>query len=139
VAARRIRLAVDGVTATAELLESLSPRTAEAFWQTLPIETTLTAAKWSGQACFLRPGDGPLRAIDSLENPVCSIYPGYLVARPRGSELLIAYGPAEYRWHLGTDYVTRVARVVDNVPELRRVLARTHDEGDKRITITRVA
>jgi hypothetical protein len=35
--------------------------------------------------------------------------------------------------------VTRVARVVDNGPELRRVLARTHDEGDKRITITRVA
>jgi hypothetical protein len=138
-ATRRIRLAVDGVTATAELLESLSPRTTEAFWQTLPIETTLTAAKWSGQACFFRPGDGPLRAIDTLENPVCSIYPGYLVARPRGSELLIAYGPAEYRWHLGTDYVTRVARVVDNGPELRRVLARTHDEGDKRITITRVA
>jgi hypothetical protein len=68
---------------------------------------------------------------------VCSIYPGYLVARPRGSELLIAYGPAEYRWHLGTDYVTRVARVVDNGAELRRVLARTHDEGDKRISITR--
>jgi hypothetical protein len=135
---RRIRLGVDGVAATAELLEALSPRTTEAFWQTLPIETTLTHAKWSGQACFFHPGDGPLREIDSLENPVCSIYPGYLVARPRGSELLIAYGPAEYRWHLGTDYVTRVARVVDHGPELRRVLARMHDEGDKRITISRV-
>jgi hypothetical protein len=136
-AARRIRLGVDSVTAIAELLEALSPRTTEAFWQALPIETTLTAAKWSGQACFFHPGDGPLRAIDALESPVCSIYPGYLVARPRGSEMLIAYGPAEYRWHLGTDYVTRVARVVDNGAELRRVLARTHDEGDKRITIAR--
>jgi hypothetical protein len=137
--ARRIRLGVDGVTAIAELLETLSPRTTEALWQTLPIETTLTPAKWSGQACFFDPGDGPMRGIDALESPVCSIYPGYLVARPRGSELLIAYGPAEYRWHLGTDYVTRVARVVDNGAELRRVLARMHDEGDKRITITRVA
>jgi hypothetical protein len=137
--ARRIRLGVDGVTAIAELLEALSPRTTEALWQALPIETTLTPAKWSGQACLFDPGDGPLRGIDALENPVCSIYPGYLVARPRGSELLIAYGPAEYRWHLGPDYVTPVARVVDNGVELRRVLARTHDEGDKRITITRVA
>ena len=137
--ARRVRLEVDGVAAIAELLEALSPRTTEAFWQTLPIQVTLTAAKWSGQACLFHPADGPLRAIDALESPVCSIYPGYLVARPRGSELLIAYGPAEYRWHLGTDYVTRVARVVDNGAELRRVLARTHDEGDKRITITRVA
>lgn len=136
--ARRIRLEVDGVTAIAELLEALSPSTTDAFWQTLPIETILTHAKWSGQACLFDPGEGPLRGIDSLENPVCSIYPGHLVARPRGSELLIAYGPAEYRWHLGTDYVTRVARVVDNGAELRRVLARMHDEGDKGITITRV-
>jgi hypothetical protein len=137
--ARRVRLEVDGVAAIAELLEALSPRTTEAFWQTLPIQVTLTAAKWSGQACLFHPADGPLRAIDALESPVCSIYPGYLVARPRGSEMLIAYGPAEYRWHLGPDYVTRVARVVENGGELRRVLARTHDEGDKRITITRVA
>jgi uncharacterized protein DUF3830 len=136
--ARRIRVQVDDVTATAALLEALSPKTTEAFWQALPIETTLTHTKWSGQACCFHPGEGPLSGIDSLESPVCSIYPGYLVARPRGSELLIAYGPAEYRWHLGTDYVTRVAEVVENAAELRRVLARMHDEGDKRIGITRV-
>ena len=137
-ATRRIRLEVEGVSAIAELLHQLSPKTTEAFWQTLPIETTLIHAKWSGQACFFQPGDGPLSAIDALESPVCSIYPGYLVARPRGSELLIAYGPAEYRWHIGTDYVTRVANIIENRGGLLEVLARMHDEGDKRIAIRRL-
>ena len=33
--ARQIRIEVDGVSAVAELCEDLSPKTAEAFWQTL--------------------------------------------------------------------------------------------------------
>ena len=37
-AARRIRLEVEGVQATAELYEDLSPKTTEAFWQSLPVE-----------------------------------------------------------------------------------------------------
>lgn len=135
--ARRIRLEVDGVAAVAELLDDLSPKTTEALWQTLPIETTLIHAKWSGQACFLQPGAGALNAVTDLENPVCSIYPGYLVARPGGSELLIAYGPAEYRWHIGVDYVTRVAKIVDNHAAFVQKLATMHDEGDKRIAIRR--
>jgi len=158
VAARRIRLEVEGVAAVAELTEALSPRTTEAFWQSLPIEAALTPAKWSGQACTIVPGGGPINDLDALENPVCSIYPGYLVARPLlvpgaggGSlgahltaglphltPLLIAYGPSEFRWHLGTDYVTRVAKIVENRAAFLAVLARTHDEGEKRIAINRL-
>jgi hypothetical protein len=135
--ARRIRLEVDGVQAVAELHDELSPKTAEAFWQSLPIESALLPAKWSGQACFFHPGSAPMKEVTELENPVCSIYPGTLVARPRGSEALIAYGPSEYRWGIGTDYVTRVAKVVENRAALLRVLARTHDEGEKRIKVNR--
>ena len=137
-AARRIQLEVDGVTALAELLEELSPKTTEAFWQTLPIETALIPAKWSGQSCYYLPGGEALRDVADLESPVCSIYPGTLVVRPRGSEALIAYGPSEYRWAIGTDYTTRVARIVENRTEFLRVLARTHDEGEKRVSIRRV-
>jgi hypothetical protein len=111
----------------------------QAFWESLPIETTLSAAKWSGSACYLHPESAPLRAVTTNEAPVASIYPGYLVARPGGSELLIAYGPAEYRWAIGTDYTTRVARLRERDSALLKVLARTHDEGDKTVTITRAS
>ena len=135
--ARQIRIEVDGVSAVAELCEDLSPKTAEAFWQTLPIETTLMPAKWSGNACFFEPGGEHLRQLSTNEAPVASIYPGYLVTRPGGTEALIAYGASEYRWATGTDYTTRVARVKDRNSELLKVLARTHDEGDKKIKISR--
>jgi len=135
--ARRIQVEVDGVSAIAELCDDLSPKTAEAFWQTLPIETTLAPAKWSGSACYFRPGGEHLKTVTANEAPVAAIYPGYIVTRPSGSEALIAYGASEYRWAVGTDYTTRVAHLVDRDSELLKVLARTHDEGDKRIRITR--
>lgn len=135
--ARRVRIEVDGITAVAELCEELSPKMAEAFWRTLPIKTTLTPAKWSGNAVFFMPPVEHLQTVEQNENAVCSIYPGYVVARPGGTEILIAYGQAEYRWAPGTDYVTRVARIVEGRPQLLERLARTHDEGDATITITR--
>lgn len=135
--ARRIKVTVDGVEATAELCEELSPNATAAFWEALPIDKPLVAAKWSGRACFIHPNAEPLKAIETLENPVTSIYPGYIVMRPRGTEVLMSYGESEYRWGIGTDYVTRIARLVENAAELLATLARTHDEGDKHITITR--
>ena len=135
-AARKIRLEVDAVQAIAELYEDLSPRTAEAFWQSLPIDTWLRPAKWSGHACFIHPKSTALAKVNELENPVCSIYPGTLVVRPGGSDALIAYGQSEYRWAIGTDYTTRIAKIVENGPSFLAVLARTHDEGEKQIRIT---
>jgi len=138
-AARRIRLNVDGVEAIAELQEDLSPKATAAFWEALPLDKTLVPAKWSGRACFIHPGEGPLRAVEQLEHPVTSIYPGTIVMRPRGTEVLISYGESEYRWAIGTDYVTRLAKIVENRAAFLAMLARTHDEGDKHIRITREA
>lgn len=135
--ARRVRVEVGGVRAVAELCEDLSPKTTEAFWQSLPIETTLAPAKWSGQACYFLPGAGPLKAVSENESPVCAIYPGYIVTRPGGSEALFAYGSSEYRWAVGTDYVTRVARLVEGRAAMLRTLAETHDSGDTTIRISR--
>jgi hypothetical protein len=136
---RRIRYEIAGVTAIAELYDDLSPRMAEAVWSVLPLDVTLVHVKWSGFAGFFQPGEGPWNAVTELEYPVCSIYPGTLVARPGGSELLLAYGPSEYRWAIGVDYVTPVAKTVENRPALIDVLARMHSEGDKPLTIRREA
>jgi hypothetical protein len=135
---RKVRVEVDGVSSIAELCEEVSPLTTEAFWQALPIEATLAPAKWSGQACYFRPGGDRLKTVTTNESAVCSIYPGYIVTRPGGSEALIAYGPSEYRWAVGTDYTTRVARLREGRDELLRTIARTHTEGDKQIRITAV-
>jgi len=129
---------VDGVSADAVLCDDLSPQTAEAFWQTLPIEATLTPVKWSGAACYFRTGGDHLSSVTSNEMPVASIYPGYIVTRPDGSEALIAYGASEYRSAAGTDCTTRVARLLDRGSELLKVHTRTNDEGAKTIKITRL-
>lgn len=134
---RRIRLEVDGVAAVAELHDDLSPRMAEAFWQSLPVETTMSHAMWTGAACYFYPGESPMSAVRDLEYPVCSIYPGTVVARPGGSEVMVAYGPAEYRWNIGTDYLTPIAKLIENRAPFLSALARMHDEGDKPLTIRR--
>ena len=75
-----------------------------AFWESLPIEKTLVAAKWSGRAGFIHPGEGPLRTVESLENPVTSIYPGFVVAPARVRSADLVWAESEYRWDVGTDY-----------------------------------
>ena len=57
---------------------------------------------------------------------------------PRGSEVMFSYGPTEYRWNIGTDYLTPIAQITDNREAFLAVLARMHDEGDKSISIDRV-
>jgi hypothetical protein len=92
---------------------------------------------WSGRACGFRlPA---LAAAGELEHPVCSIYPGTLLARPDRGEVLMSYGAAEYRSVLGVEYGTQLGRLVGNRDTLLAVLARMHDEGDKRIVIRRAA
>ena len=137
-AARRIQLDVDGVSATAELQDESAPKTAEALWQSLPIEAELTMSKWSGAASCFRLPDGPLAELTELESPVCSIYPGTLVVARPTREALIGHGLAEYRRHVGTDYATPAARIVENRTDFLRVLARMRDEGAKRLSIRRL-
>jgi hypothetical protein len=134
---RKIAFEVDGVRAVAELEEELSPNTTRAFWDALPLRTTLMHAKWSGETCFFRPGAG-MASVTELENPVTTIYPGTLVARPRGTEALLAYGVGEYRWGIGVDYTTRLARIVENEEAFLTTIARVHDDGDKEIQVTRI-
>jgi hypothetical protein len=126
---REIIIEAGGNQARARLTSDLSPKAADALWASLPIETTLVPVKWSGRAGFFFHEAPAMQAVTELEYPVCSIYPGYLVMRPGGSELLLSYGFSEYRWASGTDYVTPVAHVIDGFKDLVATLGRMHDEG----------
>lgn len=132
---KKIEIELDGVVAEAELLEDIAPQTTAAFWAGLPITTRLTHTKWSGRACGITMEH--LRSVKGLEHGVCSIYPGTLVARPDKHEVLLSYGPAEYRSVLGVEYATRIGRLVKNQAAILAVLDRMHDEGDKTVTIRR--
>lgn len=136
---RKIRFLADGVQAEAELLEDNAPTATSALWDMLadPIERRLISAKWSGDVGVFHPGEGPLRAVTTLENPVTSIYPGAVVMRPRGSEILIGYGIGEYRWAVGVDYLVRLAKIDVNRAEFLSVVARTATQGPRPITISR--
>jgi hypothetical protein len=134
--ARRIRIDVDGVSALAELHDDLAPLTAEALWRTLPISAMVTSSIWSGQAAAFEPGGAALAEVTQLENPVCTIYPGTLAVAPGGTEVLIGYGPNEYRNELGTIYASRVGRIVEGRAGLLKKLAATHDEGELPIRIS---
>ena len=133
---REISLRVGTVTCRAELDSDVAPRATELFWSALPIHARLSHAKWSGHAVFFLPAGDALRDVE-LEAPVCSIYPGTIVSRPGGSEVLMAYGPSEYRNATGPDYVTRIAHVVDGLNEFRKELAAMHDGGDIDLVIER--
>ena len=133
---KRVEVEIEAVVVTAELNEAGAPRATAALWGALPIEAQLEHTKWLGWACGFRPA---LAAGSELERPVCSIYPGILLARPGRGEVLISYGAAEYRSVRGVEYGTRLGRLVGNRDALLAVLARMHDEGDKRIVIRRAA
>ena len=134
----RVALTCNGVRGEAELLVSNAPRAVEAIWAMLPLDTSLHHGKWSGEAAYLHPGPGPVEAVAELENPVTSIYPGTIVMRPRGTEILIGYGVAEYRWDMGTQYVARVGKIDRNRANLLQAVADTRRHGSVRIRIERL-
>lgn len=137
---KRIQLEAGGVVAEAALLTENAPTATAAFWEMLtePIERRLISAKWSGDVGVFHPGPGPLGDVSELENPVTSIYPGAIVMRPRGSEILIGYGVGEYRWAVGVDYTTRIGKVISNRRRFLAEVAKTADQGPSTIAVSRI-
>jgi hypothetical protein len=132
---RWLRMTVDGATALASLSDDVAPKAAAAFWESLPLETSLTHTKWCGAAASFVPG-ASLASATELEDAVCSLYPGVLAIRPGGGEALLSYGDAECRSELGVEYANRVAQVIDGEALFAR-LRRMWEEGDARIRIER--
>ena len=141
--ARRMEVVVERARARFVLLDDLAPRSTAALWDNLPIETTLTHGKLSGDACFFAVRRGPL--VELPEQPefgVASIYQGYMVLSPSPAsgmaELLVSYGLAESRSPTGRRYVTPVAELEGDGSALFVALKRTHTHGETRIVVRRV-
>ena len=76
---RRIEVEVDGAKADFDLREDLAPQTTAAFWESLPVETTIRHGV-SRSASYLDVEHGPIAGIPAEpELGVTSIYKGYIV------------------------------------------------------------
>jgi hypothetical protein len=141
--ARRMEVEVERARARFVLLDDLAPKNATALWDNLPIETTLTHGKLSGDACFFAVSSSPLAELpEQPEFGVTSIYQGYMVLAPSPAsgvaELLVSYGPAESRSPTGRRYVTPVAELEGDGSALFAALKRTHTHGETRVAIRRL-
>lgn len=141
---REFEITVDGVSARYQIVEDLAPKTIEAFWNSLPVESHMLHTMRSGQLAFVSVNSGPLLELPQRPELMCaSIYKGYMSVRPPlrpggGVELQFSYGIAEYRSPTGRSYSTPVARLVSDGTELFSVMQRCVREGEKQAVIRKV-
>lgn len=126
------RLDIAGETYDLDMLFNWSPKTCAALVRQREIGVKLNQSTWCGPTLVGVLEEGPLLDIDTLEQPVISIYPGTICLRPRerqnatydsmiwarppqeqyGSvEFAIAYGYGEYRTSNGPLYTTPIAMI----------------------------
>src|SRR6266567_3024432 len=135
---KRIELSVDGVTATAVLHDHKAPRTTEKLWAALPIEETLKHVRWSGSAGYILAS--ALRDASSpLENVVSFYLLGTLNMRPEHGEIAISYGRAQARDEAGNGWATHFATLEGDATRFLAAVARTHQDGQKQLSIKRLA
>ncbi len=138
---KTFEIRVGDAAAEFALLDEDAPVTAKALWESLPIEGTVTHARWAGSAVWVKTPNEPVSQLTDIELPVTSIYPGTLVVRPnpRGvAELFLSYGVAESRGPQGRTYATPVAEVTGDGSALFEALGATWTKGSAPVSITRV-
>jgi hypothetical protein len=131
---RQIEIELDGVVGKAEIVEHGAAETAAAVWERLPLTATLSPCKWSGSACWIKTAPLPQATSDLRTS---AIEPGSLVAAADG-EILLGYGPAEFRDDRGVQQAIRFASVrAEDQAALLAKMTQMHDEGSKTISLRR--
>jgi hypothetical protein len=143
--AKRFEVEVEGAKATFSLRDDIAPKTAAAFWESLPLEVELHHGKLSGDACYFEVSDGSAltKLPQKAELGLASIYKGWLAAFPYGestgkTEVLISYGLAEYRWPTGRRHITPFAEAEGDTNALNDKFRSTRAEGYKKVNIRQV-
>ena len=135
---RKIDIELEGVTATAQLLDDQAPNTCQRLWDKLPFEDRFTHSKWSG--LLVHSNKHPDLDLDVsryplIENPTDFLAPGDVIVWPQNGEIGIAYGSAEFRWQTGAWVVTKVAAIEGDLAEFAKKADLMLWEGAKKLTI----
>lgn len=73
-----------------------------------------------------------MTAVVSIEHPVSSIYPCFVVAVPAQNLLPFGFDGSEYRTALGVPYATLLGRLVTGRNNFEKVLGTLHRDGEVR-------
>jgi len=126
------------VEAIAILLEEEAPRTAGAFWESLPIKHETLHASWSGECVLVVPCGVDATGIKPAENETIYIGPGEIALFTPVQELLIFYGRGQPCWRNGPTPSTVFARITDGLKEFAEECKKMTREGAKIIFIRRM-
>ncbi len=137
---RKILLELDGLKATARLLDKRAPKTCQALWDVLPFEDMVTHARWSGGR--LHTNKHPKLNIDVtkypiIENPSGWQAPGDITVMPLINEITIPYAPGKFMWMGESWIVTKIAVVEGEWTDFARKIDRLQWEGAKKLIIRR--
>ena len=142
-AAKRIRVAVDGVLAEAALFEDKAPRTVRALWERLPIRDRTIQARWSGDA-WRTEGNYELLSPDAeVENPAGRLAAGDIIYYPGYNsgllKIAIAYGQAQWLAPFMVPLpVTSLGKIDTNLDAFVERCQRIIFEGPLNVEITRL-
>jgi hypothetical protein len=134
--ARRIELEVEGVKATARLLDDKAPEVNQKLWDALPIEENCRHVRWGGDAAYILTSKLKDPSFP-LENRVTFYIPGKISLKPEFGELAFGYGQALARNAKGNGWATELAVFEGGAEEFLEVMERTISEGGKRLVIRR--
>lgn len=135
--AKRIRLILDGVAASARLHEEEAPRTVARLWAVLPIADRLRHLRWGGEAGYIM-----VRQLAGLEHPLenlVAFYPrGAVIFRRDHGELAVAYGQAQARDNMHVaSWACHLATLETNDEAFLNQVRATLSEGGKAFSIER--
>ncbi|HET8568015.1 MAG TPA: DUF3830 family protein [Candidatus Limnocylindria bacterium] len=137
---RRITLELEGVTATARLLDEAAPETTRQLWDQLPYADRFTHSFRSG--LMIHSNEHPAFTLDVsryplIENAVGYIAPGDVVVWPQNGMLSIAYASTEFRWLNGVWPVTKVAEIEGDLGPFAKAAYAMMFEGARALRIAR--
>ncbi len=131
---KSLRIAFDGLTLTARLLDDKAPKLGQALWDSLPLEGAVTNVAWSGNMLRLwvkiPEPSGP-------ENVTQLQYPGDILFVPGWNGLRFVYGPAQMRGAAGVHPVPCVGRLVGDLTDFVKVAKRIEWDGAKQMSVAR--
>jgi hypothetical protein len=138
---RYIQVELDGVVATAELLDHVAPTLCRALWAILPLHGPVTNTIWSGQMLRFwgtdgRDGEVPL-GLELEERGEILHWPGYVYWHPARRGIRICYGDAQQGGPAGPSPLVPIARFVGDWTAWRRKAQAIPLEGAKPLIIRR--